>query len=378
MIPIDGPVRENVGLLGSPAFEIPRMVDRDRDMNASIDEDDAPRAPAPEERATTSSPRCSSSLSRWMSVFAALVLWTAALASYDRFGVFALFAATVAIDRRLHRVLRPARAREPALQAARAEDRLDLRPVFLVPRAALEAVGLADRAAVRRHAVPHHDAPRHGHEGRRARCSIAAARSPSARSPRSATTPTSTRAACCRRTRWRRACSSPTTSASATAARSAPAPSCTTASRMGDHVVLDADSFLMKGEVLESHTGWRGNPAKLARRSRCRLPRRKPPRTNTSRSPRSSGPRAPSIDAGGKADERRRRTQGRDGRQLARGCRPRAFPRSGRSCRKQRSNRSREARSDPGARPRVVYAGEDVVGFLMYDAGEPDESRAKP
>jgi hypothetical protein len=30
--------------------------------------------------------------------------------------------------------------------------------------------------------------------------------------------------------------------------------------------VLDADSFLMKGEVLESHTGWRGNPAKLARR----------------------------------------------------------------------------------------------------------------
>ena len=35
---------------------------------------------------------------------------------------------------------------------------------------------------------------------------------------------------------------------------------------MGDHVVLDADSFLMKGEVLESHTGWRGNPAKLARR----------------------------------------------------------------------------------------------------------------
>ncbi len=33
----------------------------------------------------------------------------------------------------------------------------------------------------------------------------------------------------------------------------------------------------------------------------------------------------------------------------------------------------REARSDPGARPRVIYAGEDVVGFLMYDAGEPDD-----
>ena len=36
---------------------------------------------------------------------------------------------------------------------------------------------------------------------------------------------------------------------------------------MGDHVVLDADSFLMKGEVLDSHTGWRGNPAKLCRRN---------------------------------------------------------------------------------------------------------------
>jgi hypothetical protein len=35
---------------------------------------------------------------------------------------------------------------------------------------------------------------------------------------------------------------------------------------MGDHVVLDADSFLMKGETPESYTGWRGNPAKLARR----------------------------------------------------------------------------------------------------------------
>jgi non-ribosomal peptide synthetase-like protein len=36
---------------------------------------------------------------------------------------------------------------------------------------------------------------------------------------------------------------------------------------MGDRVVLDADSFLMKGECLESHTGWRGNPAKQTRRS---------------------------------------------------------------------------------------------------------------
>ena len=82
-----------------------------------------------------------------MSVFAALVLWTAALAYYDRFGVFALFAATVAITGASIAMLRAARAREPCLQAARAEDRVDLRPVFLVPRAALEAVGIPDHAA---------------------------------------------------------------------------------------------------------------------------------------------------------------------------------------------------------------------------------------
>jgi non-ribosomal peptide synthetase-like protein len=36
---------------------------------------------------------------------------------------------------------------------------------------------------------------------------------------------------------------------------------------MGDHSVLDADSFLMKGEVLDPHTVWCGNPAKLYRRN---------------------------------------------------------------------------------------------------------------
>ena len=31
---------------------------------------------------------------------------------------------------------------------------------------------------------------------------------------------------------------------------------------MSEHVVLDADSFLMKGEALDPHSVWRGNPAK--------------------------------------------------------------------------------------------------------------------
>ncbi|MCZ7642148.1 MAG: peptide synthetase, partial [Pseudorhodoplanes sp.] len=96
MIPIDGPVRENVGLLGSPPFEIPRMVDRDRDMNASIGEETC-RVRLRQKNAYNAVTALLFLLSRWMSVFAALALWTAALAYYDRFGVFALFAATVAI-----------------------------------------------------------------------------------------------------------------------------------------------------------------------------------------------------------------------------------------------------------------------------------------
>ena len=39
MIPIEGPIRENVGLLGSPAIEIPRMVDRDKDLLSAVSAD---------------------------------------------------------------------------------------------------------------------------------------------------------------------------------------------------------------------------------------------------------------------------------------------------------------------------------------------------
>jgi non-ribosomal peptide synthetase-like protein len=38
LVPIEGPIRENVGLLGSPCFEIPRAVDRDKQMSMMMDE----------------------------------------------------------------------------------------------------------------------------------------------------------------------------------------------------------------------------------------------------------------------------------------------------------------------------------------------------
>src|SRR5208283_2143473 len=78
MAPIDGPVRENVGLLGSPAFEIPRAASRDLDMLAAI---------GPEERARRLRRKTLLNIasmagllaSRWFFVFLAIYVfgWTA-------------------------------------------------------------------------------------------------------------------------------------------------------------------------------------------------------------------------------------------------------------------------------------------------------------
>jgi non-ribosomal peptide synthetase-like protein len=96
MVPIDGLVRENVGLLGSPAFEIPRKVDRDRDFNASFDE---------QTRLSRLHQKNSHNFftaliylaSQGVAMFVTFVLGQAAFANFDRFGIFAFFAAIVAI-----------------------------------------------------------------------------------------------------------------------------------------------------------------------------------------------------------------------------------------------------------------------------------------
>jgi non-ribosomal peptide synthetase-like protein len=264
MIPVDGPVREDVGLLGSPAFEIPRMVDRDRDMNASIDEDTR-RVRLRQKNAYNFVTALLFLMSRWMSVFAALVLWTAALASYDRFGVFALFAATVAMATAsiaffvlLERASLRFRRLEPKLASIydpyfwfherhwklsespitglfsgtpfrgmmfRALGMKVGRKVFDCSRSITERTltevgdyaNLNEGCVLQAHSLEEgvfkSDYIRLG-----SGCSVG------------------------------------------------PGAFVHYGVSMGDRVVLDADSFLMKGEVLESDTAWRGNPAKLARR----------------------------------------------------------------------------------------------------------------
>jgi non-ribosomal peptide synthetase-like protein len=264
MIPLDGPVRENVGLLGSPAFEIPRMVDRDRDMNASFDEETR-RARLQMKNRYNFVTALLFLAGRWFSVIAAVALWAAALTTYDQLGVFALFGASVAISAAyivffvlLERASLKFKRIEPKLASIydpyfwfherhwklaespitglfsgtpfrpmifRAMGMKIGRKVFDCSRSVTERTltqvgdyaNLNEGSVLQAHSLEEgvfkSDHIRIG-EG----CSIG----PGAFVHYGVT--------------------------------------------MGDHVVLDADSFLMKGETPESYTGWRGNPAKLARR----------------------------------------------------------------------------------------------------------------
>lgn len=96
MIPIDGPVRENVGLLGSPAFEIPRMVERDKELLGSVD--------AAEQRKRVVRKNFHNAATaglflaiHWVTLFLTLVVWDRALNYYSEYGVWSLCAAFVSM-----------------------------------------------------------------------------------------------------------------------------------------------------------------------------------------------------------------------------------------------------------------------------------------
>jgi non-ribosomal peptide synthetase-like protein len=264
MIPIDGPVRENVGLLGSPAFEIPRMVDRDRDMNAAFDETTR-RARLRRKNGYNFVTALFFLASRWMALFAAFVVGEAAFAGYDRFGILALFAGIV------------------ALTAA------SLVYFTLLERASLNFRRLAPKLASiyepyfwwhERHwkmsdspvATMFSGTPFRGMLLRAMGVRVGAklfdcSQSITERTLTELGDHANLNEGCVLQAhsleegvfksdyiRLGNGCSV------------GPGAFVHYGVSAGDHVVLDADSFLMKGEVLEPHTGWRGNPAKLARR----------------------------------------------------------------------------------------------------------------
>jgi non-ribosomal peptide synthetase-like protein len=268
MVPIDGPVHENIGLLGSPAFEIPRIVDRDRDFNASFDEQTR-LARLVQKNSHNFFTALIFLAGQCVAMFVALVLGQAAFVNFDLFGIFAFFPAIVAIiavnmaffivlERASlgFKPLKPQLASiyDPYMWLHERYWKLDALPMLAIfagtpfrgmllralgmkvgaklfdggagiPERSLVEVGdyanLNEGCVLQSHSLEEgvfkSDYIRLGN-----RCSVG------------------------------------------------PGGFIHYGVNTGDDVVIDADSFLMKGEILDSCTGWCGNPAKLTRRHKAR------------------------------------------------------------------------------------------------------------
>ena len=270
MVPIDGPVREGVGLLGSPSFEIPRSVERD----SRFDHCEPGRAAPPPRRQEQAQPR-----HHRLVPAGALGLPLrrhparpgVPSTSTDAFGAIGGRAGPGAHPRcSRRRLLRAGRAGHHRLPGAAAAGLLDLRPALLAARAVLEAVVASYLAASS-------TAPRSRTcSGGCWACGSAGGSSTTAahrrrgRSSPSATTARSTRAASIQ-------CHSQEDGAFKSD-RIAIGAGCTLGVgafvhygvTMGDGAVLAADSFLMKGEEVPPSAQWGGNPAREMRRDSAR------------------------------------------------------------------------------------------------------------
>jgi non-ribosomal peptide synthetase-like protein len=264
MIPVDGKVHENVGLLGSPAFEIPRMVERDRELlNGGLDETTRLARIGRKNRhnAVTAALFL---LGRWAFFFATVAVWQIAFLNYASYGVFALFGATAAMSvagvvlfvliERLslgfsRLVPKLVTIYDPEFWAHERHWKLSDSPIMQLfagtpfKNLILWAVGV-----------------KIGRKVFDANCSIT------------------------ERTLTEIGDYANLNEGSVLQAHSleegvfksdfvkvgkgstlGPAAFVHYGVVMGEHVVVDADSFVMKGETLEAHTGWRGNPAKMVR-----------------------------------------------------------------------------------------------------------------
>jgi non-ribosomal peptide synthetase-like protein len=95
LIPIDGPVRENVGLLGSPAFEIPRTVKRDTQFDYLREGEEFQRRLAGKNRHNLVT-KALYLLSRWAMVIVSTFLFVAAVNLQNQgLGVFGYALATI-------------------------------------------------------------------------------------------------------------------------------------------------------------------------------------------------------------------------------------------------------------------------------------------
>lgn len=90
MIPIEGPIRENVGLLGSPAFEIPRMVERDKQLLGSVDSGTQRRRLWRKNLHNLVTVALFFGV-HWLALYATLVMWDQAINFYGDWETWSLF-----------------------------------------------------------------------------------------------------------------------------------------------------------------------------------------------------------------------------------------------------------------------------------------------
>ncbi|MGW2637373.1 Pls/PosA family non-ribosomal peptide synthetase [Streptomyces sp. NPDC001348] len=95
MAPVDGQVREGVGLLGAPSFEIPRSVRRDRQLDVANEDEVRRRLRAKNVYNTIS--MALFLLARWLLVFLVAVFYLAAVDLWASLGAFAFALATAAV-----------------------------------------------------------------------------------------------------------------------------------------------------------------------------------------------------------------------------------------------------------------------------------------
>ena len=91
LAPVDGPIRENVGLLGSPCFEIPRATDRDKQM-AKMD-DATRRRQLQAKNQFNLITGALYLLSNWFLFFGVSLCWLVGIVHYPRHGMSAIYTA---------------------------------------------------------------------------------------------------------------------------------------------------------------------------------------------------------------------------------------------------------------------------------------------
>ena len=268
LIPISGPVRENVGLLGSPSFEIPRSVQRDSRLELSRVEF---RHRLHAKNLHNIGTMVIFLLSQWFRTYILLLIGVAAANLHADLGVPAI-AGGILLATCLHiRILGAGRAARHRVSRPPPTVRVHLRALLLVARALLEAqhpTGNPERHATQK---PHLATTRCPH------------RSASLR----------------RRLRHHREDPGPDRRRLHPQRRQRPAgplhggrdlqgrPHHHRQRRhrghrrfihygtvIGDHAVIATDAFLMKGEQVAPGTRWSGNPARPTPTGRSKRTRR--------------------------------------------------------------------------------------------------------